>query len=83
MKSAPFGIPAAGSTTSFIGCVATDGSPSGSLGPTREKVAAAPFTFTASIGRSSWKSRLNSERFWVAVAVIVVVAESKPLATGS
>ena len=31
----------------------------------------------------SWKSRLNSERPWVAVALMVVVAEPKTFAAGS
>jgi hypothetical protein len=61
---------------SFIGWVWSSGSPSGTSGPSWVNVAAAPLTVTESTV-SGWKSNENRERFWVAVAVIVVVAESK------
>ena len=46
--------------------------------------AATPSTFTESICRSRWKSRLKRESPWVALAVIVVsVPVAKVLATGT
>ena len=49
---------------------------------TCSKLAAAPLTLTA-VTFMSWKSRLKLDRFCVAVALIVVVAELNRLATGS
>ena len=78
----PSTIPLAGVTTSFIGCVSPGSVLSTGVASTCWNAAPAPFTVTESTSRS-WKSRLNSDRFWVAVASIVVVASLKTLRSGS
>ena len=83
MNPVPSRIPAAGLTTSFIGCVTTGSGLRSGVASTWLNSAGDAVDPTELTGRS-WKSRLNSERFWVAVASIVVVADLEDvLATGS
>ncbi len=78
----PFAMSSAGSTTSFIGWVAT-GSNGGSASTCENESAGSPFTVTADTGMS-WKSRLNSLRSCVAFALIVVFVPARnSFATGS
>src|SRR5680860_1074783 len=75
-------MPVCGVTTSFIGWLCDGSELRSGVASTWEKPAGWPFTSTSCTARS-WKSRLNSDRFCVALAVMVVTAESNALAVGS
>ena len=75
-------MPAAGVTTSFVSWVISGSVPSCAVGA-NANAAGWPLTVTDETSSWSWKSRLNSERFWVASALIVVRAASNRFVAGS
>jgi hypothetical protein len=75
-------MPAGGVTTSLVSCVMSVSVPSCGVGA-NANVAGCPFTVTEETSSWSWKSKLNSERSCVAVALIVVRAAPKRFVTGS
>ena len=85
MNSRPrFGrVEGCGSTTSFIGWVTTGSSLRSGVASTWLKSADRPPTLTEETSSTSWKSRLNSLSFCVAVATILVLADVSSFAAGA